>query len=405
MPLMSRLSATLLFSALFLLGGVMAPPTIMAQDIRMSTLVDSLAGAVGGVAVDRGGAVYTADFRDTVWKIEPDGRVSRFATGLYGASGNTFDSEGRLLQSNFFGHTLTRIDRDGTKEVVVRDGLNGPVGVTVHPSGQIYLDNCAGNEVVRIDPADWSVHPFASGELFRCPNGIIAGPDSALYVVNFSDPYVVRIGLDGHAERFATIPGGGNGHIAVAGGSFFVTAFQTHEVYRVDMDGTVSLAASDGLRFPNGIAAGPAGDRVYINEYVNRFPPNVEHPPVPHSRVRQLQLPGILDVMVQALRSTGVEGMVRAHDAFKKRVASYTELDLNGLGYALLNQGQLQAAVEVFRLNVRDYPASANVYDSLAEALAGTGDTEGAIANYRRSLELNPGNTNAETQLKRLENR
>ena len=371
----------------------------------MSVLVDSLAGAVGGVAVDRGGAVYSADFRDTVWKIEPDGRVSPFATGLYGASGNTFDREGRLLQSSFFGHTLTRIDRDGNKEVVVREGLNGPVGVTVHPSGQVYLDNCAGNEVVRIDPRDWSVHPFASGDLFRCPNGIITGPDSALYVVNFSDPHVVRIGLDGQAERFATIPGGGNGHIAVAGGAFFVTAFQTHEVYRVEMDGAVSLAAAEGLRFPNGIASGPAGDRVYINEYVNRFPPNIEHPPVPHSRIRQLQLPGIVDVMVQALRAAGVEGMVRAHDAFKQRVTSYTELDLNGLGYALLNQGQQEAAVEVFRLNAKDYPVSANVHDSLAEALAAVGDTDAAIRHYRRSLELNPGNTNAVTQLKRLENR
>ena len=41
------------------------------------------------------------------------------------------------------------------------------------------------------------------------------------------------------------------------------------------------------------------------------------------------------------------------------------------------------------------YPESFNVYDSLGEALLAAGDREGAEANYRKSLELNPDNTNA----------
>ncbi len=78
------------------------------------------------------------------------------------------------------------------------------------------------------------------------------------------------------------------------------------------------------------------------------------------------------------------------------------EAELNLVGYALLGQGDAEAAVEVFEANVEAYPASFNVYDSLGEALAATGDIDEAIRNYAKSLELNPGNTNAIRMLQRL---
>ncbi len=48
------------------------------------------------------------------------------------------------------------------------------------------------------------------------------------------------------------------------------------------------------------------------------------------------------------------------------------------------------------------YPLSANVYDSLGEAYMDAGDTTRAIANYRRSLRLNPANHNAADALREL---
>jgi cytochrome c-type biogenesis protein CcmH/NrfG len=43
-----------------------------------------------------------------------------------------------------------------------------------------------------------------------------------------------------------------------------------------------------------------------------------------------------------------------------------------------------------------------NVYDSVAEAYAVNGNRELAVKNYQRSLELDPKNTNAAQQLKKL---
>jgi CubicO group peptidase (beta-lactamase class C family) len=75
---------------------------------------------------------------------------------------------------------------------------------------------------------------------------------------------------------------------------------------------------------------------------------------------------------------------------------------LNGLGYYLLAQHRLSDAISVFSLNVSEYPADANTYDSLAEAYLDNGQRDLAIQNYQKSLELNPKNDNAIKQLKKL---
>jgi D-alanyl-D-alanine-carboxypeptidase/D-alanyl-D-alanine-endopeptidase len=76
---------------------------------------------------------------------------------------------------------------------------------------------------------------------------------------------------------------------------------------------------------------------------------------------------------------------------------------LNDWAYRMLSVGKKKEAVEIFKLNVSLFPESANVYDSLAEAYEANGERELAIKNYRRSLELDPGNKNAAQQLKKLD--
>ena len=60
-------------------------------------------------------------------------------------------------------------------------------------------------------------------------------------------------------------------------------------------------------------------------------------------------------------------------------------------------------ALTIFKVNVALYPQSANAYDSLAEAYTANGEKPLAIANYKKSLELNPQNRNAAEELKKLE--
>lgn len=81
----------------------------------------------------------------------------------------------------------------------------------------------------------------------------------------------------------------------------------------------------------------------------------------------------------------------------------FGEPALNQLGYMLLEKDRNTDAIVIFNLNVEEYPKSGNVYDSLAEAYAKDGQKQQAIANYRKSLELDPKNQNAVNKLKELE--
>ena len=79
------------------------------------------------------------------------------------------------------------------------------------------------------------------------------------------------------------------------------------------------------------------------------------------------------------------------------------EMYINRLGYEWMNMGHISEAIEVFKLSTVAFPQSSNAYDSLAEAYMKNGDTEKAIKNYKKSLELNPENDNAKEMLKKLE--
>ena len=79
-----------------------------------------------------------------------------------------------------------------------------------------------------------------------------------------------------------------------------------------------------------------------------------------------------------------------------------SERQVNRVGYWLLGKKKPKEAIAVFEMNVEDFPASWNVWDSLGEALAEDGQRPRAIASYEKSLALNPSNTNGVEMLRKL---
>ena len=67
-----------------------------------------------------------------------------------------------------------------------------------------------------------------------------------------------------------------------------------------------------------------------------------------------------------------------------------------------MGQEKIKEAIEIFKTNVKLYPESSNVYDSLGEAYMKDGNKELAIKNYEKSLELDPKNDNTKKMLGEL---
>ena len=110
-------------------------------------------------------------------------------------------------------------------------------------------------------------------------------------------------------------------------------------------------------------------------------------------------------ILASALQRAG------RHGGFDQLVAAYNQhpdgfhVDegvLNGLGYRFLSSDQVDEAIAVFEINVRAFPESWNVYDSLAEGYMVRGDGQLAIEYYEKSLAVNPDNANGVAMLERL---
>jgi CubicO group peptidase (beta-lactamase class C family) len=107
----------------------------------------------------------------------------------------------------------------------------------------------------------------------------------------------------------------------------------------------------------------------------------------------------LLDVILEKGLASGFEHF---NNIKNSKNYSLKENEMNSVGYNLLNSGKVKEAIEVFKLNVISFPKSGNVYDSLGEAYLVDGNEKLAIQNYKKSLEIDPTNTNAKNVLKKL---
>ncbi|MBI3111206.1 MAG: serine hydrolase [Ignavibacteriales bacterium] len=117
------------------------------------------------------------------------------------------------------------------------------------------------------------------------------------------------------------------------------------------------------------------------------------------------RVPAHRRIPYEDLMAGNVEGALSGYRAIKREQPdnfAVSEDRLNSLGYEFLRQKKFREAVGVFSLNAELYPGSANVFDSLGEAYATSGDREGAIRSFRKVLEIDPTHANALAQLRSL---
>jgi uncharacterized membrane protein len=113
----------------------------------------------------------------------------------------------------------------------------------------------------------------------------------------------------------------------------------------------------------------------------------------------------IAETLSATIASSGLDAAEKQyHDLKAAGSATYNfdESELNNLGYEFVRAKKFKNAIRIFQLNVEAYPQSSNVYDSLGEAYLDDGNKPQAIANYRKSRELNPKNRGAAEVLRRL---
>lgn len=99
------------------------------------------------------------------------------------------------------------------------------------------------------------------------------------------------------------------------------------------------------------------------------------------------------------------KGIAKYHELKKTDSTIYKfddENELNSLGYELLAVDKTQDAIKLFILNTEMFPEAWNPYDSLGEGYFVAKDYDNALINYKKSLELNPQNENAQMMIDQI---
>ena len=260
--------------------------TISAQEV--TTVAGPFNGS-GGVKIGPDKKVYIADFgqslsnangRQILTFSHEDSLQVFVSSGLLGASGNDFNENGDLLQSNIALNRISRIKSDGSVSAFSAVGIVQPVGILVHEEGNIFICNCGDNSIRRLNENGVG-SDFARGSPLFCPNGITQDNVGNIYVSNFSNGRVVKIDENGKMSVLVDLPGGNNGHLTFANGVLYVCSHGDSKIFEVKLDGSYRVLAGSGIRGiadgsfleaqfsrPNGIVATKSGDTLYLNSSV-----------------------------------------------------------------------------------------------------------------------------------------
>lgn len=261
------------------------------NEIIVTTITPEFNGS-GGISLDSEGNLFIADFGDFLGMADTDGipnnivrldtdlNLSVFATDFIGASGNDFDSEGTLFQSDIRASAIYKIV-DGVRTFVTSTGIVAPVGIVFDSEDNFYVCNCGNNTIRKITP-DGTSTLFTSGTMFACPNGITVDDDDNLYVSNFSNTNIVKITPDGTPSIIGnTLTGNGNGHIDYDSNTnnLYIANYSGHQICYLNIDNLeIDVVAGTGVRgnddgpgniatfsTPNGIAVSDDGTTLYVN--------------------------------------------------------------------------------------------------------------------------------------------
>jgi glucose/arabinose dehydrogenase len=215
-----------------------------------------------GLAFDKAGNLFVANFDGGIYKISPDGSNSVFADLYNGPAGLAFDNSGNLFVGVYGNGYIFEYAPDGTRSIFGQEpsfdayNYGRPVGLAFSPSGVLYATDEFFGYLYRGVP-DYS--PFASvpGD----PWGLAFDSRSNLFVADSSAGKIYKFvsigGIPGSSyTTFATNMSQPTGLAFDSNDNLFVADYSAGKVYKIDTNGVRTTFAS-GLSAPVAVAFSP----------------------------------------------------------------------------------------------------------------------------------------------------
>ncbi|MCB0396996.1 MAG: T9SS type A sorting domain-containing protein [Flavobacteriales bacterium] len=265
------------FTFLLLQGAVLS-----GYGQQVTTFLNSATEKVNdGMVLDRAGNLYGSHYAGAnVYKVEPDGTTTTFATGFDTPNGLAFDSQENLFVADLAGGHIYKLSHTGTFLDTI--DVSNPSGIIKAAGSDTMIFTQYYSHTINKLAPDGTIVPWFSGAPLNGPVGLAVDSAGNVFVGNFNDRKIYRLYPDSLAY-VATVPGpstGWLGFITYTRGMLWGTSFNSHKIYSIhpyELD-SVSLFAGGAVgsldgpvgtaRFnsPNGIIASLGGDSLYISE-------------------------------------------------------------------------------------------------------------------------------------------
>lgn len=255
-------------------------------------------GSPRGLAFDSKGNLNIAEaYCQCIRRVTPDGIISTVYAlppkPFYYFEGLALDSQDNLFATEYAGHQVLKIAADGTVTTIAGTGvggfggdggpaieaqLNGPSGVAIDASGNLYIADTLNQRIREVTPDgiiatvagvgtpgfSGDGGPAVSAQMFL-PAQVLVDPDGSLFVSEFGNNRVRRISPDGIIGTIAGNGGSSNGNgigdggpalyatlslvdaaVFDGAGNLFVAELQGNRVRKIAPDGTISTVAGNG---------------------------------------------------------------------------------------------------------------------------------------------------------------
>ena len=250
-----------------------------------------------------------------------------------------------------------------------------------------------GNEFVNSNYIDMSI-PYAAGSLYSTVEDLYLW-DQALYTNKMLSKEYMVLYFKPYINAW------GNSHYAYGWGvGKDVIGNTTDSIYTISHGGGIN-------GFNTNISRSPSDKTLIVllnntgGAPLNQMTQSIRA--ILKGKTYDLPKKSVAYDVLGVIQSDGIEAGT-AHYNKIKDADNYdlNENEMNQVGYQLMGSDKIEEALQVFKLNIEAFPKSSNAYDSYGEAFMKLGKNDQAIENYKKSIELNPGNQGGIDMLKKL---
>ena len=197
--------------------------------------------APSALALDAAGSLYIGD-RD-------DHRVRVVAAGVIGTlAGIGFAGSG------------------GDGGFAIRAGLNQPEGIALHPSGDIWVTESAGNRLRRITALGFI--DTISADLLSAPSGVVIDAAGDGYVADTLNHAIRKFGSDGGSSVLDVALDRPTGVSLDSDGNLYIADSGAAVILKLSAGGRVTNVAASGVGTPTRVAL-DSGNNLYIADTAN----------------------------------------------------------------------------------------------------------------------------------------